>query len=72
MIYTAPWVMLVMWAASVTWASGRGLGPGNREFFRPCEMAPSYVQVPTLESLRVHRSIICVHTHMLARDRSRR
>jgi hypothetical protein len=23
----------------ITWASGRGLGPGNGEFFGPCEMA---------------------------------
>ncbi len=25
----------------ITWASGRGLGPGNGEFFGPCEMASS-------------------------------
>jgi hypothetical protein len=41
MIYTAPCVMLLMWAASITRASGRGLGPGNREFFGSCEMASS-------------------------------
>ncbi len=41
MIYTAPCVMLLMRAASITWASGRGLGPGNREFSGPCEMASS-------------------------------
>ncbi len=29
MIYTAPCVMLLMRAASITRASGRGLGPGN-------------------------------------------
>ncbi len=34
-------VMLLLRAASITWASGRGLGPGNREFFGPCEMASS-------------------------------
>ncbi len=33
MNYTAPYVMLLMRAASITWASGKGLGPGNREFF---------------------------------------
>ncbi len=26
---------------SITRASGRGLGPGNRDFFGPCEMASS-------------------------------
>jgi hypothetical protein len=31
----------LMREASITWASGRGLGPGNREFFGPCEMASS-------------------------------
>ncbi len=39
MIYTALCVMLLMRAASITWASGRGLGLGNREVF--CEMASS-------------------------------
>jgi hypothetical protein len=33
MIYAAPCVMFLMRAASITRASGRGLGPGNREFF---------------------------------------
>ncbi len=27
--------------ASITRASGRGLGPGNRDFFGPCEIASS-------------------------------
>ncbi len=27
--------MLLMWAASIIWASGRGLGPGNLQFFGP-------------------------------------
>ncbi len=27
---------------SITRASGRGLGPGNRDFSGPCEMASSY------------------------------
>ena len=30
--YTAPCVMLLMRAASITWASERGLGLGNFEF----------------------------------------
>jgi hypothetical protein len=38
-IYTDPSVMFLMRAASFTRASGRGLCPGNREFFGPCEMA---------------------------------
>jgi hypothetical protein len=33
MIYMAPCVILLMRAASITWASGRGLDPGNPEFF---------------------------------------
>ncbi len=40
-IYTAPSVMLLIRAASITRASGRGLGPGNLDFFGPCEMASS-------------------------------
>jgi len=36
MTYTAPCVLLLMRAASITWASGRGLGHGNQEFFGPC------------------------------------
>ncbi len=35
MIYTALCVVLLMRAASTTWASGRGLGPGNLDFFGP-------------------------------------
>ncbi len=31
--------MLLVLAASITWASGRGMGPG--EFFGPCGMASS-------------------------------
>jgi hypothetical protein len=27
----------------ITWASGRGLGPGNGEFFGPCEMTSGQV-----------------------------
>ncbi len=34
-IYTDPCVMLLMRAASITRASGRGLGPGNLDFFGP-------------------------------------
>ncbi len=40
-IYTSLCVMLLMQAASITWASGRGLGPGNLEFFGP-QMALAY------------------------------
>ncbi len=32
----------------ITWASGRGLGPGNGEFFEPCEMASSPPPHPEL------------------------
>jgi hypothetical protein len=39
MIYTAPCVMQLMRAVSITRASGRGMGPGNRDFFGPYEMA---------------------------------
>jgi hypothetical protein len=41
MIYTVLCVMLLMWAASITWASGKGLGPGNLDFFR-LQMALTY------------------------------
>jgi hypothetical protein len=41
MIYTDPCVMLLMRAASITRASGSGWGPGNRDFFGPCEMTSS-------------------------------
>jgi hypothetical protein len=37
MIYTAPYVMLLMQANPIQ--VGGGLGPGNRDFFGPCEMA---------------------------------
>ncbi len=33
MIYTALCVMFLMQAASITWASGRGLGPGNQKHY---------------------------------------
>ncbi len=41
MIYSALCFMLLMWVASITWASGRGLGPGNLNFFGP-QMALAY------------------------------
>jgi hypothetical protein len=41
MIYTALYVMLLMWATSISRASGRGLGPGNLDFLSPVKMAPS-------------------------------
>jgi hypothetical protein len=37
--YMALCEMLLMRAASITRASGRELGPENRDFFGPCEMA---------------------------------
>jgi hypothetical protein len=33
MVYTAPCIMLLMRESSITRASGRELGPGNRDFF---------------------------------------
>jgi hypothetical protein len=41
MIYTAPSVILLMGAASIMRASGRGLGPGNLKIFGP-QMALAY------------------------------
>jgi hypothetical protein len=41
MVYTAPCVMLLMRAASITWARGRGMGSGNLKFFGP-QMALAY------------------------------
>jgi hypothetical protein len=41
MISMASCVMLLVRAASITRASGRGLCPGNRDFFGPCELASS-------------------------------
>jgi hypothetical protein len=41
MIFMFMCVMLLMRAASITWASGRGLGPENLEFFGP-QMALTY------------------------------
>jgi hypothetical protein len=43
MMYTAPCCMHNVLDAciSITRGSGRGLGPGIREFFGPCEMASS-------------------------------
>jgi hypothetical protein len=39
MIYTASFI--IFWMCVYMRASGRGLGPGNREFFGPSEMASS-------------------------------
>jgi hypothetical protein len=41
MIYTAPYVMLLMQANSLQGQVGGGFDPANRDFFGPCEMAPS-------------------------------
>ncbi len=46
MIYTAPCVMLLMRAATITWASGRGLGPGNRAFLGPVKWHRADRRVP--------------------------
>jgi hypothetical protein len=40
-IYWSLCVMLLKQAASITWPSGRGMGPGNLEFFGP-QMALAY------------------------------
>jgi hypothetical protein len=37
----APYVMLLMRANQLLGQVGGGLGPGNRDFFGPCEMASS-------------------------------
>jgi hypothetical protein len=41
MIYTALYIMIFDAGRSINWASGRVLGPGNLEFFRP-QMALAY------------------------------
>jgi hypothetical protein len=41
MIYTAPCIMFWDACIAIKRASERGLGPGIREFFGPCEMASS-------------------------------
>jgi hypothetical protein len=46
MIYTAPCVMLLLRPASITRASGRGLGPGNREFLGPVKWHRADRRVP--------------------------
>ncbi len=53
MIYTAPYVMLLMRAASIARAR---LGPGNRDFFGPCEMAVGQVSfgVKKVEKLKTY------------------
>ncbi len=35
MLYTSLYVMFLMRADPFTWASGRGFGPGNLNFFEP-------------------------------------
>ncbi len=41
MINTALYIMFFDAGKFITWASGRGLGPGNFDFFGPCQMASS-------------------------------
>jgi hypothetical protein len=38
--------MILTRAASITWASGRGLGPGNREYFGPGKWHRADSRVP--------------------------
>jgi hypothetical protein len=76
MIYTAP---LNVFDAGryITRGSGRGMGPGNGEFFGPCEMASSR-QASAIwgpkNVMYLPASKICippylrVHTHMLAKE----
>ncbi len=45
MIYTAPGVMLLMRAASITRESERGLGPENRESIGECPLWPKNVEL---------------------------
>jgi hypothetical protein len=51
MIYTAPYVMLLMRGKSLTRASGRGLGPGNRDFLGP---------------VKWHRAVLYLHVMKLS------
>jgi hypothetical protein len=63
MIYTASYVMVLMRADPLRGQVGGGLGPGNRDFFGPCEMASSrYRRVPfgAQKSLDIQGS--CPHT----------
>ncbi len=41
MIHTAPYAMISMFADPLRGQVARGLGPENRDFFGPCEMALS-------------------------------
>jgi hypothetical protein len=63
-----PCVMLLMWAASIAWASGRGLGPGNRDFLGPVKWhrAERRVQVPPTAC---PRNGCCPHQKHYARKR---
>ncbi len=62
-------------AASTKRASGRGLGPGNREFFwvLPVKWHRADGRVPCgPKKLECIPAYLHVHTHMLARNRPRR
>jgi len=45
-IFTAQYVVVLMRANAFTWASGRGLNPGNREFLSPVKWQRAVRQVP--------------------------
>jgi hypothetical protein len=60
MIYTALCVMLLMRAAYITRASGRGLGPGNQEFFRPLKWYGADGRVPFGAQKTQQRHIKCI------------
>jgi hypothetical protein len=64
-ICTAPCVMFLMRAEcrSITWASGRGLGPGNREFLGPVKWHLADRRVPfgpqkTRTNCNVHKETL--------------
>jgi hypothetical protein len=75
MIYTALCVMLLMWATSISWASGRGSGPGNLDFLGPKwldaisqgqkKVSISRAQPPPT----CPRNSCCPHQKLYARDR---
>jgi len=52
----------------ITWASGRGLGPGNGEFFGPCEMASS--QSDQQSKVQISSSVKCEQQKLHSLDLS--
>ncbi len=53
-IYTALCVMLLIQAASITWASGRGLGPGSLNFEMALSNGPVKMHSP-ISSMSFYR-----------------